>query len=116
MEDSTSWSEALVRAVAVAGFFALVIVAVLFFALGSDGGIMVAVAGFFALVIVAIWHLAASSRARMSVPREEAYRKMAEEVVAAQRQTTQALEQMATELAGLRARTTEVERMLKEVG
>jgi len=90
MEDTTSWSEAVIGATAVAGFFGL--------------------------LIVAVWQLAASWRARISVAREEAYRKMAEEVVAAQRQTTQALEQMATELAGLRARTTEVERMLKEVG
>ena len=42
--------------------------------------------------------------------------KLAEEVVAAQRQTSQALEQTAAELAELRARTAEVERMLKEVG
>ena len=88
--DETTWSEALIGATAVIGVF-----------------------GF---LIVAVWQLAASWRARTSVAREEAYRKMAEEVVAAQRQTTQALEQMATELAGLRAQTTEVERMLKEVG
>jgi hypothetical protein len=90
MEDTTSWSEALIGATAV-----------------------VAVFGF---LIVAVWQFAASWRARISVAREEGYRKMTEEVVAAQRQTTQALEQMAAELAGLRARTTEVERMLKEVG
>ena len=41
---------------------------------------------------------------------------MAEEVITAQRQTTQALEQISAEPAGLRAHTTEVERMLKEVG
>jgi type VI protein secretion system component VasK len=71
---------------------------------------------FFAAVIVVVWQLAASWRARMSVAREEAYRKLAEEVVAAQRQTSQALEQTAAELVELRARTAEVERVLKEVG
>ena len=90
MEDGTSWSEAVIGAVAVFMFFAA--------------------------VIVVVWQLAATRRARMSVAREEAYRKLAEEVVAAQRQTGQALERTAAELAELRARTAEVERMLKEVG
>ena len=90
MEDTTSWSEALIGATAVIALFAF--------------------------LAVAVWQLAISWRARASVAREEAYRKMAEDVVAAQRETTQALEQMTAELAGLRARTTEVERMLKEVG
>jgi C4-dicarboxylate-specific signal transduction histidine kinase len=90
MEDGASWSEAAIGAVAVFMFFAA--------------------------VIVVVWQVAASWRARMSVAREEAYRKLAEEVVAAQRQTSQALEQTAAELVELRARTAEVERVLKEVG
>ena len=90
MEDGATWSEAVVGAVAVFMFFAA--------------------------IIVVVWQLAATRRARMSVAREEAYRKLAEEVVAAQRQASQALEQTAAELAELRARTAEVERVLKEVG
>ncbi len=68
------------------------------------------------LVIVAVWQIASVLRARMSGPREEAYRKMAEEVVAVQRQTTEALDRMTSELTELRERTAEVERLLKEVG
>jgi len=88
--DETTWSEALIGATAVVAVFAF--------------------------LIVAVWQLAISWRARVSAAREEAYRKMAEEVLAAQQETARALEQMTAELAGLRERTTEVERMLKEVG
>jgi Na+-transporting methylmalonyl-CoA/oxaloacetate decarboxylase gamma subunit len=90
MDDPVSWSEALIGATAVIAVFAF--------------------------LAVAVWQVAAILRARFSPAREEAYRKMAEDVLAAQRETTRALEQMTAELAGLRERTTEVERMLKEVG
>ena len=88
--SSTDWSEAILGAVAIASFFAA--------------------------VMVVAWQVAASWRARVSAAREEAYRKLAEDAVAWQRQATVALERMAAELAELRTRTAEVERMLKEVG
>jgi hypothetical protein len=75
-----------------------------------------AVAFFFTAVIVVVWQVGASWRARISAAREESYRKLVEDAVAWQRQATVALERMAAELAELRARTAEVERVLKEVG
>ena len=69
-----------------------------------------------ALLIVAIWQIASTWRARMSAAREESYRTLVEDAAAWQRQATVALERMTAELAELRARTAEVERMLKEVG
>ena len=74
------------------------------------------VAFFFAAVIVVAWQVGASWRARISAAREEAYRKLVEDAVAWQRQATVALERMTAELTELRARTAEVERVLKEVG
>ncbi len=90
MESDTSWTEVAIGAVAVVMFFSA--------------------------VIVAFWQLGASWRARMSVAREDAYRRLAEDAIAAQRQVSEALERTATELAELRTRTAEVERVLKEVG
>jgi hypothetical protein len=74
------------------------------------------VAFFFAAVIVVAWQVGASWRARISAAREESYRKLVEDAVAWQRQATVALERMTAELTELRARTAEVERVLKEVG
>ena len=69
-----------------------------------------------AVVVVAIHQIFATARARMSVQREAAYRQLAEEATAAQRQAAERLEQAAADLAEVRARTAELERILKEVG
>jgi type VI protein secretion system component VasK len=61
------------------------------------------------VITVAIWQVFGTWRARMSVAREEAYRKLATEATELQRR-------VADELAELRARTQELERLLKEVG
>ena len=51
----------------------------------------------------------------MSVAREAAYRQLAEETTAVQRRMTESVERVAGELSERRIRTTEVERLLKEV-
>ncbi|MCI0439918.1 MAG: hypothetical protein L0177_12410 [Chloroflexi bacterium] len=94
------------------------------FLVGTTGALMAAVS-------VLVWQGFATWRARMSVAREEAYRKLAEEatqaqiriadnlekVVATQAQVrlVESLEKVVGELAELRKRTAEVERILKEV-
>lgn len=65
---------------------------------------------------VIIWQIFATARARMSVAREEAYRKLAEENAEAQGKTAALLEQATVDLADLRKRMVEMERILKEVG
>lgn len=72
----------------------------------------------FVLTIVGVFMLQLFStwRARMSVKREDAYRQLAEESADAQRRTAEQLERATAELTDLRARTQELERMLKEVG
>ena len=57
----------------------------------------------------------ATWRARMSVAREKAYRELAERTDRSAARVGEALERTADELSELRARTAEVERMLKEV-
>ena len=69
-----------------------------------------------AIVIVVIVQVAATWRARMSVAREEAYRRLAEEAAAAQRNTVDRLDEIRTELATVQERTTRLERLLSEVG
>jgi Tfp pilus assembly protein PilO len=86
---ATSWPEA---AVAIAGI-----------------GLVIAV------VVVVVVQIFATARARMSVQREEAYRKLAEQAGDAQERTAVALEKAVAELNGLRERTGELERVLKEV-
>lgn len=68
-----------------------------------------------ALVIVLIWQIFATQRARAVLTREDEYRKLSERATAAQEQTAQDLSRMAAELADLRTRAAEMERVLKEV-
>jgi hypothetical protein len=68
------------------------------------------------IVAVAIWQAFASWRAKMSVAREEAYRQLAEESAAMQRQVGDSLALTTRKLEDLDHRTAELERLLKEVG
>lgn len=77
------------------------------------GGIGMVLFGTF--VVVVIIQIAATWRARMSVTREDAYRLLAEEATRAHQKTAQQLEQMTAELSAIRERTSELERVLKEV-
>jgi len=78
----------------------------------------VAVAGITFITVVTVaaaWQIFATWRARMLAGREDAYRKLAEEATAAQRQTAEQLTTAVQELTHLRRQTHELERMLKEV-
>ncbi|HEY8447272.1 MAG TPA: hypothetical protein VIL01_09205 [Thermomicrobiales bacterium] len=77
---------------------------------------MIATAGtlaVFAVAIVAVWQgfktWQAKVAARVEVAQDEAYRKLAEETLAAQRA-------LKSELADLRERVVTIEKMLREVG
>ena len=68
-----------------------------------------------AVVCVVVWQVFATGRTGMAASKEKAYRKVAEESAEAQRRTADSLEKAAADLAELRTRTAELERMLKEV-
>jgi hypothetical protein len=90
----------------------------------ADGGTdwpeaMIAVGGIAMVTIIAaiaIWQVLASWRARMSVAREEAYRKLAEESNANQERVLAQQQTIATDLSGLREKVEGIEKMLRDVG
>lgn len=89
-EDSVAWPEAMI----------------------AVGGIaMITV-----IVAIAIWQVLGTWRARMSVTREEAYRKLAEENLSAQTRLTVQQQRMADDLSTIGERVANIERVLKEVG
>ncbi len=68
-----------------------------------------------AVTVALIWSVAATVRARVIVQREEAYRKLAEDSVDAQRRTADQLERAVAELNSLGSRTGELERLIRTV-
>ena len=68
-----------------------------------------------AVVVTLIVSVAMTVRARMSVHREAAYRKLAEDSAAAQHRTADQLERAVADLGDLRTRTIELERIIKAV-
>jgi hypothetical protein len=82
-----------------------------------EAAIAIAGIAFVTIVIaVLIWQIFATGRTGLSAKRENAYQRLAEESAEAQNRTATALESTATELADLRQRTSELERLLKDVG
>ncbi len=75
-------------------------------------GFFFAVAG---TACVIIWQVFATFRARMSVAREEAYRELAKSATEAQQQSADGLKTVLAELAEVRQRAMEIERILREV-
>lgn len=67
------------------------------------------------VLVVVITQVAATWRARMSVAREEGYRRLAEQAVAAQQDTARRLESVTRELTSIRERTGHLEDLLREV-
>lgn len=67
------------------------------------------------VIAVAIWQGMATWRARMSIARGEAYRKLAEDNQATNNRTADLLASMKNDMADLRTRTAELERMMREV-
>jgi hypothetical protein len=59
--------------------------------------------------VVVVWQVAATWRARMLAARDQAYQRLVEESVATQRR-------VATDLADVKARVVEIEKLLREVG
>ena len=69
-----------------------------------------------AIVIVLIWQGLATWRARMSIAREEAYRKLAEENLSAQTRLSVQQQRIADDLTSINDRVANIEKLLKEVG
>jgi hypothetical protein len=70
-----------------------------------------------ALVVgVIVWQIFSSSRARMSVAREEAYKELARTSADVHVDTLHSLQRTQSELSALRAQVAEIERVLREVG
>ena len=91
----------------------------------SDAGwgvtlVIVVVIAIAAIIIVATWQSLKTNQARHTskadIARDDAYRKLAEEAVAAQRATAEQQQQIAGELAELRTRMSAIEKVLHEVG
>ena len=68
------------------------------------------------LLIFAMKYFSAARQARLGVTNEESYRALAETAIKAQQESATALAAMGTGLAGIDARLSSVEKMLKEVG
>jgi hypothetical protein len=82
-----------------------------------EASIAIAGIAFVTIVIsVLLWQIFATGRTGLSAKRENAYQRLAEESAEAQNRTATALESTASELADLRQRTAELERLLKDVG
>ena len=78
----------------------------------------VAIAGVVLVLAVSVAVIAAVAstlQARMSVQREVAYRKLAEDSAAAQNRTADELQRTVAELGELRSRAGELERLIKTV-
>lgn len=78
----------------------------------------IAIAGILLVIAVAvaiIFSIASTLRARMSLQREQAYRKLAEDSQLAMTRTATELERAVAELGELKVRTGELERVLKAV-
>ena len=83
----------------------------------AEASIAIAGIAFVTIVVsVLIWQIFATGRTGLSAKRENAYQKLAERSAEAQNRTADGLEKTAAELAELRARTSELERLLKDVG
>ncbi len=70
---------------------------------------------FTAIMVVLIVQVGATWRARMSVAREDAYRRLAEQATAAEQESARRLGQIETALTGVREQTRELRRLLREV-
>lgn len=67
------------------------------------------------VIAVVVWQIAGTWRARMLAGREEAYRKLAEEAAESQQAVQRQLTSTANDLADVRERIAEIERVLKQV-
>jgi TolA-binding protein len=68
------------------------------------------------VIVVFIWQIFATSRARASAAREEAYQKLAERAAAAQESAAQEQQKISENLSDLRTKVAAIEKLLREVG
>lgn len=64
---------------------------------------------------ILIWQIGGTVRARASVAREEAYKRLAQESSDAQHRSAATLDALHRDVADIKQRTVEIERMMKEV-
>jgi hypothetical protein len=62
-----------------------------------------------------VWQVGYTIRARSSIAREEAYKRLAQESSDAQQRATGSLDTLLRDLGEVKSRTAEIERMMKEV-
>lgn len=67
------------------------------------------------IIIVVIIQVFSTTRARMSITREESYHKLAEESVVSNKKTTEEVEKMSAELVEIKNRLISIEKILREV-
>lgn len=67
------------------------------------------------VIVVVIWQSFLTRRARMSVEREEAYRKLAEQATASQQKTAIEEQKIAEGVEELRVRVAAIEKILRDV-
>jgi biopolymer transport protein ExbB/TolQ len=67
------------------------------------------------LIVVVIWQSFTTRRARMSVEREEAYRKLAEQLTDAQQITAQEQHNLSKSVDEIQTRIAAIEKLLREV-
>jgi hypothetical protein len=67
------------------------------------------------IAAVAIWQVFASWRARMSIAREEAYRKLAEESATTQRRLLDLQDSLLGAISDVRTRVTGIEQTLRQI-
>lgn len=86
---------------------------------GFEWPIAIFLTGFFfavaAVVCVGLWQGLATWRSRMAVAREEAYQSLANEMATMSQETSTSLKTLQADVAEIRQRTAEMERLLKEI-
>ncbi len=68
-----------------------------------------------AIIIVAIIQVSITARARMSVAREDAYHKLAEQSASVDQKTSEELQKISSDLSEIRNRLSGIEKILREV-
>ena len=68
------------------------------------------------VVLLVVWQGFVTWRARASLARDDAYRKLAEQFAAEQRRAAEDQQKISEDLGDLRARVAAIEKLLREVG
>ena len=68
------------------------------------------------VILLVVWQGFVTWRARASIARDDAYRKLAEQFSVAQQRTAEEQQKISDDLGDLRARVAAIEKLLREVG